>query len=213
MAMAENLDIAGRAVNAVRSLGYKSNNRGALLDGLSPGTDADGLGRFALQRQGDISRETLGIFFREFPKGEEPNGLQNLVAPAATGRQLRFGNCETRAALALIYVATQSEIRPLELFSVGEDHVFMVIGRTAGLPREPAGWNDESVICDPWAEQVYAKSQMMQKIRLPPVQACIGPDPKFSMCFEHREVAWPPAVLSSSLKKYALDRIWLPPSP
>src|SRR5579863_1170517 len=132
MALEANLAAAQAAIDAVRALNYQSSNRGEQLDGL-PAALSDVRGDFANFLYGTTYTGML-----EDVRGEEPRGLNSFVAPAAVGRRLRFGNCEARAALALIYAATHSEIRPLELYSVGDDHAFMVINRTQGRADTPA---------------------------------------------------------------------------
>ncbi|WP_340609515.1 hypothetical protein [Xenorhabdus bharatensis] len=72
----------------------------------------------------------------------------------------KIGNCGEKAILAFYYLKMQ-QVEPLELFdaSMGEAaddyHTFVVIGRTRGIETDPSTWNHETVVCDPWAEQVY----------------------------------------------------------
>jgi hypothetical protein len=202
MPLQENLAAAAAAVAAVRGLNYQSSNRGQLLDGL-PEALSDTRGKFA-----NFLYTNTYAGMLEDAGGQEPPGLGTFVAPAAVGRRLRFGNCEARSALALIYAATHSAIRPLELYSVGEDHAFMVINRTQGRADTPAQWNADAVICDPWAEDCYAKGELNHKLTSAPLAAVVGPNPDFRQYFEFTGQAWPPAALKHYLDQAGLSDIW-----
>jgi len=66
-----------------------------------------------------------------------------------------------------------------------QDHVLVVIGRLSGTPLTPDAWNEDTVICDPWAKRAYfayalademqtisrvtnGEKRMTQKFRLAP---------------------------------------------
>jgi hypothetical protein len=202
MALQENLNIAQAANAAVRSLNYKSNNRGVDLDGLSA--------------ELSDTRGKMSTFMYKFTYdtmasqvvGEEPRGLDSFVVTAAVAKRLQFGNCEARSALALIFAAKRFAVRPLELFSVGDDHAFLVIGRTAGQIPALQSWNDDAVICDPWAEDYYAKGQLTVKATQAPLAAVVGAEVTLRQYFEHRTAGWPPAALKHFLDQSGLNDLW-----
>jgi hypothetical protein len=203
VALAENLEAAGAAIVAVRALNYKSNNRGAALDGLSAEL-SDTRGKFA----NTMFDATYADLLSRVPRDEEePRGLASFVAPAAVARRMQFGNCEARAGLALIWLGKHRAVRPLELFGYG-DHAFVVIGRTRGRANAPAEWNAEAVVCDPWAEAHYAASQLNQHLAAPPVSDVAGADARLTQSFEHNGAGWPPADLSHYLDETGLSDLW-----
>ena len=201
MSLVENLKLANDAMRAVQKLNYGSSNRGAQLDGM-PEAISGTRGEFANHMYGF----TYGSMLASLGRQDEPLGLASFVAPAAVARRLRFGNCEARSSLALIYAATHSAVRPLELFSVGEDHVFLVIGRTKGHPGNWAEWNAEAVICDAWAEVCYSAGELGQRLQQAPVAAVVGSDPKTHILFEHLG-GWPPPALRHFLDEAGLNDI------
>jgi len=94
---------------------------------------------------------------------------------AQDARNSRCGNCGEQAALAYEFLRTTLNATPIEYVMLDSkrkdgggvgvcdgDHVFVVIGRKTGDPigSDTAGvevqkWNPETVICDPWANEVY----------------------------------------------------------
>ncbi|MDH5545478.1 MAG: hypothetical protein OEZ43_07795 [Gammaproteobacteria bacterium] len=87
----------------------------------------------------------------------------------------RCGNCGEQAALAFEYLRLTLGATPIEYMTLASqrqggggvgvcdgDHVFVVIGRKAGgnpgtvsSTLDIQNWNPETVICDPWANEVY----------------------------------------------------------
>jgi hypothetical protein len=88
------------------------------------------------------------------------------VARAQATMELRIGNCDELSALAFAYLAERNTARPIEIISVVDgDHAFVVIGRSgsssAGNWRN---WDNSVVLCDPWAELCYTKSELAQNL-------------------------------------------------
>lgn len=173
MPLQQNLTLAQQTIAAIDGLGYNSNNRGVLLDGL-PANLSDTRGNFAIFIQ-DRTAEIMQSEMGPNPHGDLSQDIDKVLAPAAIARRLHFANCEGRAALALIYATKRSAIRPLELCNmVGGDHVFMVIGRTQGTVPNIDGWNADAVVCDPWARDFYAKDQYRTKLDQQPLLGVRG---------------------------------------
>lgn len=203
MSLQTNLEVAAAAIAAVRALNYKSSNRGEARDGLSSAL-SDTRGKMA----GFLYGTTYAGMLEEVGRGVEPRGLDTFVATAIVAKRLQFGNCEARAALALIYAAKKHAVRPLELFSVGDDHAFLVIGRTTGGLGDAASWNDDAVICDPWAEDYYAKGQIQTKVTQAPLADVVGVVATLRQYFDHNAQGWPPAALKHFLDQSVLNHLW-----
>jgi len=194
------LESAQAAVNFVNGLGLNSNNRGEDLDGTSEKLSGS-LGKLAIRKNHAMYMETLDIL----NGANEPIEISTLVIPAAVSRQIQFGNCEARAARAFIYLAEQ-DVRPLELMSVGDDHVFLVVGRTSGNIPDYASWNDDAAISDPWANAAYLKGELGIHLTDAPLAEVVGEPPiRISQCGELLLGAnWPPANLAAHLTRYNL---------
>lgn len=82
----------------------------------------------------------------------------------------KIGNCQEQATLAFNYLNSKS-VSSLELCHfIGGDHVFVIIGRAPNSDiRNPSTWGDEAVLCDPWAENFFAKDyqKWLEKIANP----------------------------------------------
>ncbi|MDX7985900.1 hypothetical protein FE392_00905 [Xenorhabdus sp. 12] len=83
--------------------------------------------------------------------------------------ELKLGNCGEKAMLAFSYLMTQGA-KPIDLFDIVDTdneeqngHTIVVIGRVTGKDTKTTTWNYESVICDPWANQIYPCSLYGQK--------------------------------------------------
>src|SRR5262249_54835003 len=128
--------------------------------------------RLAFRKQDAIYRDILDRLGRN----DEPMEISTVVVPAVISSQIQFANCEGRAARAFLYLAALG-VRPLEIMSVGDDHAFVVVGRTAGAPGSPAGWNDDAAICDPWANDSYLKGLLNTKLGQAPLRDVVGDPP------------------------------------
>ncbi|BET95879.1 hypothetical protein [Xenorhabdus taiwanensis] len=80
-----------------------------------------------------------------------------------------LGNCGEKAILAFSHLKMLGA-RPLDLFDINIDnrsedaHTIVVIGRITGHETDPKTWNHESVVCDPWDNQIYPISLYDSKI-------------------------------------------------
>ena len=188
MSRDENLAAGKAAIAAVDSLGHSSNNRGE-KNGLDQG-DADTIEQAAF---GIYSTTSMAMLDALGNPREEPRFVAQVAAPCAVAQQLSFANCEGRAALALVHCGQKSTARPLELFSSLEgDHVFLVIGRKSGKIMDVSSWNDDAVVCDPWAGSCYPAAELPMRVTQEPLKAVTEGSTRFSQCFEHTEPAWPP---------------------
>ena len=104
-------------------------------------------------------------------EGYDTYGLMDAASIKAAAQlvaQHRAGNCQEQSAVALDKLARLG-IRPLELMGVyQQDHVLVVAGRIMGTPFTYEAWNEDTVICDPWAKRayfVYALKDEMQTIK------------------------------------------------
>jgi hypothetical protein len=208
MGLQENLALALEVINAIDALGYQSSNRGAQLDGLSAelSDTRGGFATFLAERTNFFMYEDMG----SSPHQDLMQEIEKILAPAAVGRRLRFANCEARAALALVYATKHSLIRPLELCGlVGGDHALMVIGRTAGLVTNIDGWNNDAVICDPWARDCYAKGLFKAKLDQPPLAAVKGNNQNALLSYYARiEAGALPVRWKHFLDQYGISDIW-----
>lgn len=203
MPLDTNLQIALQAIQAVKLLCYSSNNRGADLDRVDA-IRGQSLGRLANSKFQAVHRDIL----ENLGAQDEPTWSTNLVAPAAVARDIGFGNCEARAALALLH-ATRSQVRPLELFSVGDDHVFLVIGRTQGHALRVAEWNADAVVCDAWQEECYAIGELAQRLTRQPVAGAVGANPQINgLTCEYTNAGAPAGALRDALNRYDLLNVW-----
>lgn len=94
-------------------------------------------------------------------------------------KQFSIGNCEEYAMLVLNYLRKQNIEHAEALIIQGDDHGFVVIGRTRGSDLAlPSTWGDDAVVCDAWANKVYPASQIFDRL----------------MCFRamlHQHLAYP----------------------
>jgi hypothetical protein len=180
---------AMQAIVHVNGLGFASNNR----DWIDEGSEAqrDAVGRLSNQQFG----VNYSAMLDAFGNGDEPNEIASILAPAATARALRFANCEGRAALAYVYLAKMG-IRPLEMMSVGDDHTFLVLGRNAGAIGDHASWNNDAVICDPWAEAAYKAPALATRLSQEPLKSVVGDPPVRIIQVCDFGGVWPPPALA-----------------
>ncbi len=71
---------------------------------------------------------------------------------ARQGLQYRAGNCGVQSAVAFVRLRDHWKVFPLDWVQLKNgDHGFVVVGRDGETDvSDPATWNDEAVICDPW---------------------------------------------------------------
>ncbi|MBI6549609.1 hypothetical protein [Xenorhabdus lircayensis] len=87
------------------------------------------------------------------------NYFSKITSAYATERKV--GNCGELSCIALAHLKLLGA-KPLDFFAIDmnnqrqEKHAFIVIGRTTGNPIQPATWNREAVICDPWCHKAYS---------------------------------------------------------
>ncbi|MPQ69654.1 MULTISPECIES: hypothetical protein [unclassified Pseudomonas] len=173
------LQAARVVVQGIKALGIAASNR--------PG-DALTHGNAVLEQRHAVLNQSYlddGIFGFE--------GKAYVKAVAAAARASRAGNCEEQACLAFDMLASTG-IAPLELMSLrnpvgaegyqgpeirgaitgiveagyaGPDHVFVVCGRGVQTNlQDPTTWNDDAVICDPWAKRAYFVADMADEMKL-----------------------------------------------
>ncbi|MGA8135658.1 MAG: hypothetical protein WCA48_16150 [Pseudomonas gingeri] len=173
------LQAARVVVQGIKALGIAASNR--------PG-DALTHGNAVLEQRHAVLNQSYlddGIFGLE--------GKAYVKAVAAAARASRAGNCEEQACLAFDMLASTG-IAPLELMSLqnhvgmegyqgpavsgaitgvveadyaGPDHVFVVCGRSAQTNlQDPTTWNNDAVICDPWAKRAYFVADMADEMKL-----------------------------------------------
>lgn len=73
---------------------------------------------------------------------------------AKTGKSSGIGNCNEHAAVGYQFLRDNTRSRPIELVAKS-DHAFILIGRTKGKVVNPASWNPETVVCDPYYGEYY----------------------------------------------------------
>jgi len=77
--------------------------------------------------------------------------------------QSHTGNCGEHSQLAFKFLIDKTKSRPIEivvkpgipLLQVNS-HNYVLIGRTKGTLLDPSSWNHDTVICDPYKNQVYS---------------------------------------------------------
>jgi hypothetical protein len=79
------------------------------------------------------------------------------------------GNCFELALQALDYVINHSGDDGIcaEMYQItGGDHVFLVLNRGPGSnPKDPATWESNAVICDPWSNLVYPARNYLSQLK------------------------------------------------
>lgn len=78
-----------------------------------------------------------------------------------------IGNCSELAVAACLFMKNNYPEINSELYRIdGGDHAFIIINRDPHTaPSTPEDWNDESYICDPWANKVYKTSLYLQELK------------------------------------------------
>jgi hypothetical protein len=103
-------------------------------------------------------------------------------------RAIKFGigNCHENASLAFVLLEEYKNANlantPLELVSLQkEDHMFILLNRDSKTNlKDPATWNDDVIICDPYYNAVYTKADILQN-KLHPHQHWDWPDLSLSL--------------------------------
>jgi hypothetical protein len=186
------LDWAKKALMHVKKLNIQSNNIGT--GELSPGM-LDDMGRFLNGQFGIIHSELIS-------KYGDTNGQSNIMAPAIVGRKFSWGNCEAKAALAFIFLG-ENGVTPIEVMSVGDDHILLVLGRNQkGKIPDLSTWGETAVVCDPWADDAYGAQLLRTKATQPPLADVVGATLRISQTFEHVGTKWPPEEIRKSLEAY-----------
>ncbi|HHF0526988.1 TPA: hypothetical protein ACTUT5_003839 [Legionella anisa] len=84
-----------------------------------------------------------------------------------------FGSCHELAFQALDYILKANSEINAEIFSIQRaasdidsgDHEFLVLNRKQPSdPKRPETWGDDAVICDPWANKVYAAKEYRSQL-------------------------------------------------
>ena len=186
------LDWAKKAVTHVKKLNIQSNNIGT--GELSQGM-LDDMGTFINGQFGIIHSELISKF-------GDTSGQSNIMAPAIVGRKFSWGNCESKAALAFIYLG-ENGVTPIEVMSVGDDHILLVLGRDQkGKIPDLSTWGEKAVVCDPWADDAYGAQLLRTKVTQPPLAAVVGATLRISQTFEHVGTKWPPEEIRKGLDAY-----------
>ena len=185
------LDLANQACLKIQGLNIQSNN---IKTGEIEGSQLDEMGTFLIMQFGT----TFGNLISQYGEKE---GLDNLITPALLGLKFSWGNCECKAALAMLFLGNRG-VRPIDMMSVGDDHVLLVLGRSKGSNiLDVTTWGSDAVICDPWADAAYPAAQLATKSKEAPLKAVIGDELKTSQMYELN--AWPPKGLSQVLSDNA----------
>lgn len=132
----------------------------------------------------------------------DQQGLGTVVVPAIIGKKFSWGNCESKAALAFIYLG-KNGVKPIEMMSVGDDHIVVVLGRDQKSKiANVRDWGDSAVICDPWAGETYGAQLLPTKATQPPLLEVVGATLTISQTFEFIGPLWPPKELVKALQEY-----------
>jgi hypothetical protein len=104
-----------------------------LFDSRSKGRAAEKAGRPYLKGSRRLTQALLDIWAKD-------------------GLRYGCGNCGVQSAVAFVRLRDHWKVFPLDWVQVkGGDHGFVVVGRDKKTdPSNPATWNEEAVICDPW---------------------------------------------------------------
>jgi hypothetical protein len=90
---------------------------------------------------------------------------QDVVASARTAMALQIGNCEAQAALGYCFIVEKRQSAVWLVGLSGYDHAFLVVGPPEGAKyNDPSTWTN-AVICDPWANETYAASELVTKMK------------------------------------------------
>lgn len=186
------LDWAKKALIYVKSLNIQSNNIGT---GELSSTMLDEMGVFLNTQYGSIHGDLISEF-------GDTKGQSNIIAPAVLGRKFSWGNCESKAALAFIYLG-KNGVTPIEMMSVGDDHILLVLGRDQKSKiKDLSTWGKEAIVCDPWANDAYGAQLLRTKATQPPLRAVIGSELTIIQTYEYAGTKWPPEELRKALEKY-----------
>ncbi|MDX7992827.1 hypothetical protein [Xenorhabdus littoralis] len=155
-----NLFLARRAINYVNiSVGVISPNQ---LPGQS-------IGQKNNMRRANNELDTIRKSIQENLRAIVGNTHSKLyyrkmiLLTSANATESKLGNCGEKAIIAFSHLKMLG-VKPLDLFDIDIDdrgrqgHTIVVIGRVTGNETEPSTWNHESVVCDPWSNQVYPSS-------------------------------------------------------
>ena len=110
----------------------------------------------------------VGMRSREAGRGPQP--MQEYIARRAAVAELRgCGNCGEQAAIAMVDLARNHRLMPLEYMArTNADHAFVVIGRPRNSSLgDHTTWGENCVICDPWAKDAFISSEIMERAYKP----------------------------------------------
>ncbi|MBI6549610.1 hypothetical protein [Xenorhabdus lircayensis] len=163
MTLARNIFLARKAINYVnKEIGVLS------LNTINVDSYADILTLEDYQRAMLNMRQIINdtVERREFHHFENTGELSNnnmlykIIARSAYASKFHLGNCSEKAAIAFSRLKFLGA-RPLDIFLLIDEHQarnnhsFVVLGRTNGIPQQPSTWNHEATICDAWGDQAY----------------------------------------------------------
>jgi hypothetical protein len=89
----------------------------------------------------------------------------DVVASAKAAIALRIGNCEAQAAVGYCFIVEKCQSAVWRAGLKGYDHAFLVVGPPVGAKyNDSSSWTD-AIICDPWANEMYASSELTAKMK------------------------------------------------
>lgn len=93
-------------------------------------------------------------------------GLRKLKIVSEMALKYSVGNCYEKSAAALFFLKEQDSETPVELYDIEEgEHCFIVIGRKRSSdPKDYKTWGEDALICDLWAEKVFAVSEVEREL-------------------------------------------------
>lgn len=96
-----------------------------------------------------------------------PESLTSYMNRISFTSKYSVGNCHELALQALDYLLKYQPDCEGELYAIfGGDHGFLVLNRDpTSNPADPETWGDSAVICDPWANKVFAAKEYRSKLK------------------------------------------------
>lgn len=93
---------------------------------------------------------------RPYQKGSRRLTRAMMEIWSRDGLRFHCGNCGVQSAVAFVRLRDHWKVFPLDWIQVKQgDHGFVVVGRDGTTnAADPASWNDEAVVCDPWKNLV-----------------------------------------------------------
>lgn len=184
------LEVAREAVSYVKKYNLTSTNMSD--SGLSE-QELNGLEAKYNQTYMDIAGRV--------PEFNEIKLASDVIVPALAAKACSIGNCQAQSALAFLYLA-HSQVVPLELMSVGSDHVFVVIGRTKGKITNYTEWNQDAIICDAWSNNYYPANKLGDRVKKEPLATVTGGETKTVQMTELRSLSNWPKELDKYLQEF-----------